>query len=171
MNGLGRFLKYSRPEGDGKVVRLRLIDQFDGLRITFKKLSMLSSPLTPLAPGTVTEPLKATADDHAEEADSAWVKANTLWRDRFTNIREVNRFREGHPGMFRNPSKFKLEIHAGLWAAYWAEHDKACSESLDGEPNSIADDPNAQSEFIAGAIERLNPIRAKKKAAEEAKKQ
>jgi hypothetical protein len=43
----GPFLKYSRPEGDGTVVRLRLIDHFDGLRITFKKLSMLSSPLTP----------------------------------------------------------------------------------------------------------------------------
>jgi hypothetical protein len=57
----GPFPKYSRPEGDGKVVRLRLIDHFDGLQITFKKLSMYSSPLTPPAPGTEAAKGKASS--------------------------------------------------------------------------------------------------------------
>lgn len=65
----GPFLKYSRPEGDSSVVRLRLIDQFDGLRITFKKLSMLSSLLTPPTPGAGADEPKAGTTTQDKQGD------------------------------------------------------------------------------------------------------
>ena len=65
----GPFLKYTLPRGDLKVVRLRLIDHFDGLRITFKKLSTLSSPLTPPAPETGADEGKAGSTTRAKQAD------------------------------------------------------------------------------------------------------
>ena len=66
----GPFLKYSRPEGDKTVVLLRLIDHFDGLRITFKKLSMLSSPPTPPAPGTGADEGKAGTTTQAKQDET-----------------------------------------------------------------------------------------------------
>lgn len=66
----GPFLKYS-PVGDSKVVRLRLIDHFDGLRITFKKFTMLASPLTPPTPGTGAEEGKAGTTTQANQPPKA----------------------------------------------------------------------------------------------------
>ncbi|MEM6778220.1 MAG: hypothetical protein AAF670_11240 [Planctomycetota bacterium] len=48
----GPFLKYGLPDGDKTVVRLRLIDHFDGLRITFKKTSSL--PIASVLPAART---------------------------------------------------------------------------------------------------------------------
>jgi hypothetical protein len=103
--------------------------------------------------------------------DSPWVPAKSLWRERFDNIKEVTRFRQDHPEMFRNPSQYRLEIHAALWATHWAGQDNAGFESLGGDPDSIADDPNAQDGFLEGAARRMQQLRAKKQAKEAAKKQ
>lgn len=101
----------------------------------------------------------------ATEADeSAWVPAATLWRDRFETMKELAKFRENHTNMFRNPSPRRLKIHAGKWTAFWAARDKAGFEALDGNLQSVADDPDVQEEAIAGAIQRVAAIRAKKQA-------
>ena len=98
------------------------------------------------------------------EDDSAWVTAATLWHDRFTTIKEVHNFRADHPEMFRNPSPYKLQIHAAKWATYWASRQKAGFEALDDNSQSIADDPNVQDETLLGAAERIAELRAKKRA-------
>lgn len=61
---------------------------------------------------------------HVLPSDDAWVPANILWRNRFTTIKQVSRFRKDHQDMFRNPSRNRLEIHAAKWAEYWAAQDK-----------------------------------------------
>ena len=101
----------------------------------------------------------ATAAD-----ETAWVPAATLWRDRFETMKELAKFRENHPDMFRNPSPRRLKIHAGKWTAFWASRDKAGFEALDGNLQSVADDPDVQEEAIAGAMQRAAAIRAKKRA-------
>ena len=103
-------------------------------------------------------PAAAVADE------SAWVPAATLWRDRFDTMKELAKFRENHPDMFRNPSRRRLNIHAGKWTAFWAARDKVGFEALDGNLQSVADDPDVQKETIAGAIRRMAAIRAKKRA-------
>lgn len=94
--------------------------------------------------------------------DGPWVPAGTLWHDKFSTNRELTRFREQHPEMFHNPSTYKLEIHAARWAKYWAEHDKAGFDSLDGDAPSVADDPDIQSDAIAEALQRAAALRQKK---------
>jgi hypothetical protein len=75
----------------------------------------------------------------------------------------MEKFRKGHPEMFRNPSPNRLEIHAGKWAAYWAARGKAGFDALDGDLESIADDPAVQDGALAGAIQRMAEARAEKK--------
>ena len=102
----------------------------------------------------------------AKDEDSAWVSAISLWRDRFSSRKKMQTFRKKHPEMFRNPSTYKLEIHSGLWARYWARHDRAGFEALGEETPSIADDPEVQEAALASAVERAASLRAKKKAGE-----
>ena len=85
---------------------------------------------------------------------SSWVPANTLWQEKFSKYKDLTRFRQQHPEMFRNPSEFKLEIHAGLWARHWASRDKAGFEALNGELPSVADDPAVQRDALAAAAQR-----------------
>jgi len=115
--------------------------------------------------GKAAEPLDAAGggDGATEEADTPWVPAHTLWKDKFTTNKELAKFRKEHPRMFRNPSPRRLEIHAGLWALYWAARDKAGFEALDGDLPSLADDPDAQEVFLEGAAKRLKKLQAEKK--------
>ena len=103
----------------------------------------------------------------APPPDSPWVPAINLWLFRFKSRKgraSLNHFREQHPEMFRNPSRYKLEIHAPLWTTHWAEKDAAAFDSLDGDPESIADDPDNQAEFLQGAADVVGKLRAEKKA-------
>ena len=108
----------------------------------------------------------ATADS-TDDTDSAWVTAAILWPEKFQGRKGPNgldRFREKHPEMFRNPTRYKLEIHAGRWVTYWHELEQKASDSLGEPPESIADDPEAQTEFLEGAADRIAKLRAEKKA-------
>ena len=54
--------------------------------------------------------------DNNTPDESAWVPAAALWTERkeFEGSRKkLNKFREHHREMFRNPSRYKMEIHAG----------------------------------------------------------
>ena len=103
-------------------------------------------------------------DQGGADDPSSWVPANQLWTEKFSSNKELTKFRRQHPEMFRNPSKFKLKIHAGLWARYWADRDKAGFKALDGDLPSVADDPNVQEDALAAATQRMASLRAKKKA-------
>lgn len=94
--------------------------------------------------------------------ESAWVPATSLWKGRFKSSRDLEKFRENHQAMFRNPSRYRLEIHARRWTAYWAKIDRQGFDSLSDSMPSIADDPKASEEFIAGAAGRLAEIKKKK---------
>ena len=100
--------------------------------------------------------------------DSPWVPAAKLWKgSKLSSCKEVKAFRQQHPEMFRNPSPYKLEIHAALWARYWAEQEAASFEGMGGQP-SIADDPEVSRKFLAEAVERAKVLRAKKKTGKQA---
>ena len=109
-------------------------------------------------------PDEQSKDQGGGEHPSSWVPANQLWTAKFSSNRELTKFRRQHPEMFRNPSTFKLEIHAGLWARYWAEREKAGFEALEGHLPSVADDPAVQEDALAAAAQRAAQLRAKKKA-------
>lgn len=95
--------------------------------------------------------------------DSAWVPANKLWPEKFSKYKDLTKFRQQHPDMFQHPSKFRLEIHAGLWASYWAARSTAGFEALGDETPSIADDPGVQDEVLAEAAQRMASLREKKR--------
>lgn len=102
-----------------------------------------------------------------KDGSSSWVTAATLWKGKFSSYKELTKFRLQHPRMFRNPSKFKLEIHAGLWARYWAGRHKAGFETLGGDLPSIADDPSMQADTLTAAAQRAASLRARKQAAKQ----
>jgi hypothetical protein len=110
--------------------------------------------------GAAGSPIQPAA---AAIGKSAWVPAISLWRQRFGTYKQAAKFLNEHPDMTRSPSKYRREIHAGLWATYWAGRDKRAAERL-GEPPSIADDPEATSELLEGVIERAKTLRVKNKA-------
>ncbi|MGI6415053.1 MAG: hypothetical protein ACOX1P_05230 [Thermoguttaceae bacterium] len=99
-----------------------------------------------------------------DETESPWVPAFQLWKAQFRTMKEVDRFREKHPEMFRNPSRYRLEIHARRWLTYWSERNNAGFESLDGDMPSIADDPTVQQETLKDAARRMGELRAKKRS-------
>ena len=105
-----------------------------------------------------------TAADGIADDDSAWVPAVTLWKDQFTSMKAVTKFRKDHPDMFRNPSQYKLQIHAGRWAAHFAKRAKGGFEALGDDAPSIADDPAVQEDALTAAAERVVALRAKKQA-------
>ena len=104
-----------------------------------------------------------TAAELPPENPSPWVPAGTLWRDHFTTAKKLAKFRKRHPEMFRNPSKFKLEVHAGLWASYWAGRDRAGFGTLSGDLSSVADDPAVQGDALEAAAQRVASLRQKKR--------
>jgi hypothetical protein len=109
-----------------------------------------------------TEAKRQGNGNKAPEDDSGWVQASTLWRDKFTTNKELTKFRKSHPDLFRNPSRNRLEIHAAKWTEFWARKDLKAFDSLDDSTPSIADDPKASEDFIAGAATRIAEIRKKK---------
>jgi hypothetical protein len=123
-------------------------------------LSARGYPVVSSPPAAKTEQDKGNGGDDS----TSWVPANQLWTEKFTSNKELTKFRQQHPEMFRNPSRYKLEIHAGLWARYWADHDKAGFEALDGNLPSVADDPTVQEDALEAAMQRAARVRAKKEA-------
>ena len=102
----------------------------------------------------------------AVEEDS-YVPAVKLWREKFSDYAKAKRFLAAHPEIrTRKPSVQRLEIHAADWAKFWAEQDRNSFDNLagDSERPSIADDPDMEKNFLAGADERLAAVRAKKRA-------
>ena len=80
--------------------------------------------------------------------------ASRKWRSSGSNTRR----------MFRNPTKFKLLIHAARWDRYWADRERAGFEALDGDLPSVADDPSVGEDALAAALQRAAKLAAKKKA-------
>ena len=116
--------------------------------------------------GELCEDVSPAPSDGVHDTDSAWVTAAILWPERFRGRKGpkgLDRFREEHPEMFRNPTRYKLEIHAGRWVTYWHQVEQNSSESLGEPPESIADDPEAQTEFLEGAADRIAKLRGEKK--------
>lgn len=105
------------------------------------------------------------ADDSRD--NSAWVEAGQLaWSEKFTTYRQFTTFLGQHPEIRQRPSPThgrRREINAGDWAKYWAGQGRACFEKLGDDQPSIADDPEADAEFLIGAAERIGKLRAKKK--------
>jgi hypothetical protein len=95
---------------------------------------------------------------------SGWVPAVHLWKEKFSTYKELAKFRRQHPEMFQNPSHYKLDIHAGLWAQYWAKQDRAGFEALSDDVPPVADDPEVQAKTLAAAMRKVAQLRAKKKA-------
>lgn len=108
--------------------------------------------------------LQGQAERKSGGDTAPFVSASTLWREKFKTNRELTKFRQKHPEMFRNPSPYKLEIHAARWACYWAKRDKAGFEALGENAVSIADDHDVQDVALAEAAQRAAEIRAQKKA-------
>jgi hypothetical protein len=97
--------------------------------------------------------------------DSAWVRScPTIWREHLKTNKGLDKFRTAHPDMFRNKGKRRLEIHLAKWTKYWDARDKAGFEALDGDLQSVADNPDVQHEALIGAVERMADLRAKKRA-------
>ncbi|MGA2032942.1 MAG: hypothetical protein ABSG68_11835 [Thermoguttaceae bacterium] len=108
---------------------------------------------------------QASGGAEAVPDDSAWVRSSpSIWSEHFRNNKELTGFRADHADMFRNRSKNRLEIHAGKWAAYWAARAKAGFETLDGDLQSVADDPDVQDEALVEAMQRMAEVRARKQA-------
>jgi hypothetical protein len=128
---------------------IRSIPQVDLLQALDAEYRYASSNLKPPYPQIIPD-------------DSAWVKASTLWPIKFTSNKELTKFRKQHPDLFRNPSRNRLEIHAAKWAEYWATQDRKGFDTLGESTPSIADDPGASDEFIAGAVKRMADIKKKK---------
>lgn len=148
LSGLRRLREFSDIHGDS------LVQSVQGTTIN-NVIAMLAKTATTEAP----KPKAIEGKPHCDP--SSWVTASTLWKERFTTIKEVTKFREKHPDMFRNPSKFKLDIHAGLWSRHWADRDKTSFETLNGELPSVADDPDIQDDALAAAAKRMAAIRQK----------
>lgn len=111
-----------------------------------------------------SKPPTTTPEPQAAPADSPWVPSSpAIWSSRLKSNKELSEFRKQHKYMFRNPSPRRLEIHAAKWAAYWAARDRAGFEALDGDPQSVADDPAVQDEVIAGAMQRMAESREEKR--------
>jgi hypothetical protein len=124
------------------------------------RLATLWLLANPQPPAADRPPKPAAAAD-----DSAWVLSSpSIWQIRLENNKALTEFRKQHGDMFRNPSRNRLEIHAAKWAAFWTARDKAGFETLDGNLQSVADDPAVQEETLAGIMQRAAAIRAKKKA-------
>ena len=114
-----------------------------------------------------TRPPKAKADgEPARDADdnSAWVKAITLWKDKFTHYKkEVMPFRNSHPDMFRNPSPNILQIHSIKWAEYWAKQNNVKFENLDGTDAQPITPDELVEDIIDGAQKLYKDVFQKKK--------
>lgn len=103
--------------------------------------------------------------------DSAWLDVTKLWPEHFKTYRRFKVFLDSHPEIHQRRSpkhRQRLQVHAGEWLAYWTKQDQAQFDKLgsgeDRDPPSIADDPEAEAEFLAGAAERMARLRARNKA-------
>jgi len=114
--------------------------------------------------------LIASGDGQAVRLDSeqdpnVFVAASKVYPERFDNYKAFRRFLEDHPEIRRRkPSKQRLEIHAGDWIEYWAEHDTEEFEAADKvEPSPITPD-DLVDDIVAAArtMDRYRQLRAKK---------
>ena len=104
-------------------------------------------------------------NDGRDLNSSPWVPSSPkMWNDKLSDNKELTKFRKNHPEMFRKPSQYKLEIHAVLWARYWADRGKAGFKALGDDAPSAADDPDVQEKTLEEAARRAANLRAKKKA-------
>jgi len=136
----------------------RFQDDQDETRDAAEQVKVILTAIRPDASGGPMA--KAVVPD-----DSAWVRSSpSIWKDHLKTNKRLSKFRTDHPDMFRNQGNRRLEIHMGKWAVYWTTRANAGFEALDGDLQSVADDPNVQDEALAGAIQRTAEIRAEKKS-------
>ncbi len=92
---------------------------------------------------------------------SVWVPASKLCPDKNVRLTKAASFCRRYKIRTNKPHRNRLEIHAGDWARYWAQQDKAGFEGLDsgGENPSVSENADL---VVEGAAERLKAIQARR---------
>lgn len=146
------------------------VDLAHGERVAmavFEKVRLAPSEFRQLPlVGKVVWLRRALEGEDAPADDSTWVSVGEVWRDQFPTYKQFRSFLKQHPEIRRrNPTSQRLEIHSGDWLRYWNEVGRRGFQDLDRAEGrrSIADDPACSEAFLAGAIERMNASRERKR--------